>query len=75
MKPADRAESPDDGPAIFELNPLAMRDEQRALTFPDPGALEPVDFEYLAGGGQSGPAGHDQSEPAGADQGHPAELP
>ena len=75
MKPADRAESPDDGSAIFELNPLAMRDEQRALTFPDPGALEPVDFEYLAGGGQSGPAGHDQSEPAGADQGHPAELP
>lgn len=75
MKPADRAESPDDGPAIFELNPLVMRDEQSVPTFPDPGELEPVDFEYLAGGGQSGPAGHDQSQPAGADQSYPAELP
>lgn len=72
MKPADRAESPDDGPAIFELNPLVMRDEQSVPTFPDPGELEPVDFEYLAGGGQSGPAGHDQSQPAGHDQSHPA---
>ena len=67
IKPADRVKSPDHEPAIFELNPLAMSDERGVPPFPDPRQMEQLDFEYLAGGGQSDPAGDDQS--------HPAEFP
>ena len=64
MKPADRAQTHDNRPAIFDLNPLAMNDEPEVLPFPDSRQLEQLDFEYLAGEGQSVPPGHDQSQPA-----------